>query len=163
MIGPPSSPEKDGLMMGDFFGCMGIHIVCGGTTASIAASYLGKPLEVALDYQSSDIPPVGRIEGVELVTEGVVTVGMVLERARNLLQRGDADYRDKAKIDGVSSICRLLFDAKGDINFFVGTAVNNAHQSPRLAEINFQRKMNIINELVESLKLLGKNVSVRYY
>ena len=61
MIGPPSSPDRDGLMMGDFFGSKGKHIVCGGTTAHLAASYLGKPLEVVLDYQSSTIPPIGRI------------------------------------------------------------------------------------------------------
>ena len=162
MIGPPSSPDRDGLMMGDFFGSKGKHIVCGGTTAHLASSYLGKPLEVVLDYQSSTIPPIGKIEGVELVTEGVVTIGLALEAAKRYLSYGCDDFRDTSKTDGVSALCRLLFDAEGTIRFFIGTAVNNAHQAPQL-EIDFNHKMEVINGLIDSLGKMRKEVTARFY
>jgi protein serine/threonine phosphatase len=162
MIGPPSSPDRDGLMMGDFFGSKGKHIVCGGTTAHLAASYLGKPLEVVLDYQSSTIPPIGRIEGVELVTEGVVTIGLALEAAKRYLSYGCDDFRDTAKTDGVSALCRLLFDAEEPINFYIGTAVNDAHQAPKL-EIDFNHKMEVINGLRDALGKMRKEVTAKFY
>jgi hypothetical protein len=68
-----------------FFAKEGKHIVCGGTTSSIAANYLHKPLTSDLNYIDPEIPPTMRLEGVDLVTEGVVTINRVLEYAKNYL------------------------------------------------------------------------------
>ena len=64
--------------------------------------------------------------------------------------------------DGASMICRLLFEEATDINFFVGRAVNPAHQNPDLP-INFNIKTNLVEELCKCLKSMGKRVKVSYF
>ena len=79
LIGPPSNPDDCSKMMSLFFSKEGKHIVCGGTTSSIAAEFLHKPLMPTVDYPDPEIPPIARIEGVDLVTEGVITINKVLK------------------------------------------------------------------------------------
>lgn len=69
-------------MMSLFFSKEGKHIVCGGTTSSIAAKFLGKKVKASLAFESGDVPPIAEIEGVDLVTEGVITINKVLEYAQ---------------------------------------------------------------------------------
>ena len=162
LFGPPRNRDDADRMMSLFFSKEGKHIVCGGTTSSIAAQYLGKPLRASLCFERSDIPPMGEIEGVDLVTEGVITVSKVLEYARDALDKNDLYEEWSYQHDAASSICRLLFEEATDINFFVGRAVNPAHQNPDLP-INFNIKMNLVNELSECLKKMGKKVKVIYF
>ena len=162
LFGPPRNRDDADRMMSLFFSKEGKHIVCGGTTSSIAAQYLGKPLRASLCFERSDIPPMGEIEGVDLVTEGVITVSKVLEYARDALDKNDLYEEWSYQHDAASSICRLLFEEATDINFFVGRAVNPAHQNPDLP-INFNIKMNLVDELSECLKKMGKKVKVIYF
>ena len=74
LFGPPSNRDDCDRMLSLFFSKEGKHIVCGGTTSSIVAKYLGKPLEATLNFEKSDVPPIAKIEGVDLVTEGVITI-----------------------------------------------------------------------------------------
>ena len=162
LFGPPANRDDCDRMMSLFFSKEGKHIVCGGTTSSIAARYLGKPVRASLKFEQSDIPPIAEIEGVDLVTEGVITVNRVLEYARDYL-KDNATYEQWGfKRDGASLICRLLFEEATDINFFVGRAVNPAHQNPDLP-INFNIKMNLVEELSECLRKMGKRVKVSYF
>ena len=79
LFGPPSNPDDCDRMMSLFFSKEGKHIICGGTTSSIAAKWLGKPLIPKTDQNlSGDIPPMSELEGVDLVTEGAVTMSRVL-------------------------------------------------------------------------------------
>ena len=162
LFGPTRNRDDADRMMSLFFSKEGKHIVCGGTTSSIAAQYLGKPLRASLCFERSDIPPMGEIEGVDLVTEGVITVSKVLEYARDALDKNDLYEEWSYQHDAASSICRLLFEEATDINFFVGRAVNPAHQNPDLP-INFNIKMNLVDELSECLKKMGKKVKVIYF
>lgn len=66
------------------------------------------------------------------------------------------------KKDGASLIARLLFEEATDINFYVGRAINPAHQNPNLP-INFSIKMQLVNELTDCLKKMGKNIKVSYF
>lgn len=162
LFGPPRNRDDADRMMSLFFSKEGKHIVCGGTTSSIAAQYLGKPLRASLCFERSDIPPMGEIEGVDLVTEGVITVSKVLEYARDALDKNDLYEEWSYQHDAASSICRLLFEEATDINFFVGRAVNPAHQNPDLP-INFNIKMNLVAELSAALEKMGKRVKVSYF
>ena len=162
LFGPPRNRDDADRMMSLFFSKEGKHIVCGGTTSSIAAQYLGKPLRASLCFERSDIPPMGEIEGVDLVTEGVITVSKVLEYARDALDKNELYEEWSYQHDAASSICLLLFEEATDINFFVGRAVNPAHQNPDLP-INFNIKMNLVDELSECLKKMGKKVKVIYF
>ncbi|OYP05063.1 serine/threonine protein phosphatase, partial [Lachnotalea glycerini] len=131
LIGPASDPNDDQKMMALFFAKEGKHIVCGGTTSTLAASYLHKTLEIGIpQYISPDIPPIAKIEGVDLVTEGVITINKVLEYAKDYLKDNRQYTYWSYKMDGASMIARLLFEEATDINFFVGKAVNPAHQNP---------------------------------
>ena len=162
MLGPPRDPKDVNKMMSLFFAKEGKHIVCGGTTASIVAQYLNKPLCPTLTFESPDVPPIAKIEGVDLVTEGVITVNKVVSYAKNYLE-GNEEYETwSMKRDGASLICRLLFEEATDINFFVGRAVNPAHQNPDLP-INFNIKMNLVNDLAACLEQMGKRVKISYF
>ena len=78
LYGPPSNPNDNYKMMSQFFAKEGKHIVCGGTTSSIASQQLGKEVTVGFEYIDPGIPPVAELEGVDLVTEGVITVNGVV-------------------------------------------------------------------------------------
>ncbi len=162
MIGPPSNPGDLKKMQTLFFAKEGRHIVCGGTTSKLAAEYLGKPVIPCLDYIDPEIPPIAKIEGIDLVTEGVVTMTKVLEYAGQYLD-GTISIADLSmRKDGASRIAQMLFEEATDVSFYVGRAINPAHQNPKLP-INFNVKMQLIDEVSKKLKEMGKNINVSYF
>ena len=162
LFGPPSNRDDCDRMMSLFFSKQGKHIICGGTTSSIAAKYLRKPLQATLNFEKSDVPPIAKLEGVDLVTEGVITMNKVIEYAKDYLGKNELYEQWNYKRDGASLICQLLFEEATDINFYVGRAINPAHQNPDLP-INFSIKMNLVEELSRSLKEMGKRIKVSYF
>ncbi|MBQ7295746.1 MAG: SpoIIE family protein phosphatase [Clostridia bacterium] len=162
LFGPPSNRDDADRMMSLFFSKEGKHIICGGTTSSIAAKFLRKPLRPSLIFEQSDVPPIAELEGVDLVTEGVITVNKVVEYAEDYLGENKHYEHWSFKKDGASLICRLLFEEATDINFYVGRAINPAHQNPDLP-INFSIKMNLVEELSKSLRKMGKRIKVSYF
>jgi len=162
MIGPPSDPNDVNKMMALFFAKEGKHIVCGGTTSSLAAKYLGKEMNTHLNYVDPEIPPTSEIEGIELVTEGVITINRVLLYASSYLNDNEYYSEWSLREDGASKIARLLLEEATDINFYVGRAINPAHQNPNLP-IQFSIKMRLIDELSECLKKMGKRIKVSYF
>lgn len=162
LFGPPSNRDDCDRMMSLFFSKEGKHIVCGGTTSSIAAGYLEKPLVPEMNFVDPEVPPIASLEGVDLVTEGVITVNKVLTYAQDYLEDNESYQQWSSKRDGASLICRLLFEEATDINFYVGRAINPAHQNPDLP-INFNIKMNLVSELSECLKKMGKRIKVSYF
>jgi len=162
LFGPPSNRDDCDRMMSLFFSKEGKHIICGGTTSSIAAKYLRKPIVPTLDFIDKDVPPIARIDGVDLVTEGVITINKVLAYAKDYLENNESYQQWCFKRDGASLICRLLFEEATDINFYVGRAINPAHQNPELP-INFSIKMNLVNELSSCLEKMGKRIKVSYF
>ncbi|MBQ1317517.1 MAG: SpoIIE family protein phosphatase [Lachnospiraceae bacterium] len=161
LFGPPSNRDDGDRMMNLFFAKEGKHIICGGTTSSIAAKWLNKPLRASLDF-TDDIPPIAYLDGVDLVTEGVITVNRVVEYAKDYIGENTCYETWSNGKDGASRISRLLFEEATDISFFVGKAINPAHQNPDLP-INFNIKMNLVKELSEALKKMGKRIKVSYF
>ncbi|SHI84673.1 SpoIIE family protein phosphatase [Lutispora thermophila] len=163
LIGPPADPKDVRKMMSLFFSKEGKHIVCGGTTSTLAAEFLKKPLEVGIPkYIDPDIPPTAKIEGVDLVTEGIITINRVLEYAKDYLKE-NRKYTDWIyKEDGASLIAKTLFEEATDINFYVGKAINPAYQNPDLP-IGFNIKMRLVEELSLCLKEMGKRIKVSYF
>ena len=162
VIGPPADPANDVKMMNLFFSKEGEKIVCGGTTSNIASRYLGKPIIPTLDYPDPEVPPISKIEGVDLVTEGVVTLSKVLKLGQAFLDGTDTSADWTSKKDGASLIAKELFEKATDINFFVGRAINPAHQNPDLP-ITFGIKIQLINSLAECLKKMGKRIKVSFF
>lgn len=162
LIGPPADRNDCQKMMSLFFSKEGKHIVCGGSTSTIAAQYLNKPIKPTLNFLDPEVPPTAEIEGVDLVTEGVITINKVLKYAQDYLENNESYTQWSYKKDGASQIARLLFEEATDINFYVGRAINPAHQNPNLP-INFNIKMQLVGELADCLKKMGKRIKVSYF
>lgn len=156
LIGPPLHPSDDDAVVRRFLASRGRHACCGGATATIVARVMGKPHQVDLGTGSVDVPPMGRIEGVDLVTEGVLTLSRTLDH----LVRGMAPADLEFKIDGASSLTRLLLHSD-EITFLVGRAINPAHQNPDLPR-ELGLKSHITNEIGAVLERLGKVVKVEH-
>lgn len=154
LITGPAGERKDmPRMLDDFLGSNGMKIVCGGTTSHIIGERLGKEVEIEFRYLDSGLPPTAKIEGIDLVTEGILT----LNRAVNYLKNGTPDCEDNA----ATELIRVLQSCDG-ISFMVGTARNPAHQNA-----NFPTEMLLRRTVVETLASLlrqeGKTVEVNYY
>ena len=157
LFGPPLHSGDVADMLGLFFSSGGIHIVCGGTTAQLVADFLHKPLEIDLRYPVSGLPPVGCIDGVDLVTEGVVTMTKVLELSKDALGgRLDVSSKDD---DGASIVWNHLSNAL-EVNLFVGCAENSCNPSCGIA-VGYRPVL--AKELASVLSRLGKKVVARYF
>ncbi len=162
MIGPATNYDDDKMMLDGFFNKPGKHIVSGGSTAMMVARYLGVDIDTTLEFFDPEIPPTSHIEGVDLVTEGVITMNRVVLLAKDYLDK-DKKYFDWCfKQDGASLLARALFQDATDINFYVGCAVNPAHQNPKLG-IAINTKMKLVDELAKHLKKMGKTIRVFYF
>lgn len=163
LFGPPADPKDATKMMTLFFSKEGKKIVCGGTTSKIAADYLHEPITTSIDYGSDpDIPPIGHVKGIDLVTEGVITMSRVVQYAKEFLNNSDLQNMWSLQTDGASLIAQMLFEYATDINFFVGKAINPAHQNPDLP-ITFGIKIQLVHELSECLEKMGKQIKVIYF
>ena len=160
MLGPSRDPDDEEAMLTAFFAEPGKHIVSGGTTSALAARHLGRELDTTLPaYVDPEIPPTARLEGVDLVTEGVVTLGRVVEYARDYLGDNARYSQWGYKKDGASLAARMLFEDATHVNLYIGRAVNPAHQAAGLP-IGFDRKMQIADQLSDCLKQMGKTVKM---
>jgi hypothetical protein len=165
LIGPPENPNDLSKMMSLFFSKEGKHIVSGGTTSHLAAEYLRRKLDTSVppSRSSPDIPPVSKIDGVDLVTEGIITLQKVVEYAGDFTA-GNENYTDwTGGEDGASLAAQLLFEEATDINFFVGRAANAAHNGDGVTRISFALKMKMIEELSAYLKRMGKRIKISYF
>ncbi|MHB9292888.1 hypothetical protein Holit_02001 [Hollandina sp. SP2] len=163
LVGPPADPHKLSEMMGCFFSEEGKHVVCGGTTSILVAEFLHKPLDTPLPcHLDPTIPPVAQIDGVDLVTEGLITIGQVLKYARNYLARTESAAPWKTGEDGASKIARLLFDEAAELTFYIGRAVNPAHQAGE-SVCGYSDKIGLLKALETCLRNMGKPIQVHYF
>ncbi len=155
LTGPPADKSADEAIVTRFRQCPGFLAVCGGTTAKIVARYLGgKPLEVDLATAKPDVPPLAKVEGVDLTTEGILT----LTKTNDLLQSGSDKETVKFDTDGSSALVRLCLDVD-HIHFMVGLSVNPAHQNPDLPR-QLGMKLAVVREIAEELRKRGKEVTI---
>ena len=155
LTGPPADRSVDKTIIAKFTQRPGFLAVCGGTTAKIVARYLGdKSLEVDLATMKPDVPPLARLEGVDLTTEGILT----LTRTNELLRLGTDQEMVKFQTDAASALLRLCLDVD-HIHFIVGLSVNPAHQNPDLPR-QLGMKLAVIRELAEELRKRGKEVTI---
>lgn len=154
LTGPPSSKGLDNQVAHRFLNLEGWKVVAGSTTAEIIARYLKQPLDVEQDFSSRLAPPRYYIEGVDLVTEGAITLNQVY----NVL---DADPTAFEEESGVTELQRLLRDADR-VNFIVGVARNPAHGDIVFRQRGLLTRASIVPLLAEKLEKMGKLVTVEY-
>ena len=162
--GPPKEKENDEVLVHDFMRERGKRIVCGGSSAQIVARILHRDIKTTLDYTDPEIPPIAKIDGIDLVTEGVLT----LSRTNDLIRKfrdhtmDFSDFKDLDANNGAAMLAKMLLEDCTTLNLFIGKAINPAHQNPNLP-VDLSIKLRIIKELGELLTGLGKTVNVKYY
>lgn len=160
MVGPPVDKEKDDLYIGEFIKREGKHIVCGGTSSQIVARFLGEELHTSLDFSDKEVPPIAFIKGIDLVTEGVITIRKLLKLSEKYIDVKDVTPKYYEKNDGASKLAEMLFEEATEVNFFVGQNVNIAHQG---LPIDTTMKLKLVEALSENLKTMGKKVTIKYF
>ncbi len=160
-IGPPSSKSYDDFLAQKMIEGTNKKVICGGTTALIAQRVLNKNLEVDLDSMKEDVPPIAYMDGFNLVTEGVLTVGKTLRNIKNYNENSFKDALEFNEYDGSSLLSKILIEESTHINFYVGKAVNPAHQNPNFPA-TFNIKLKIIEDLIKELRTSGKEITVIY-
>lgn len=162
--GPPSRKEDDERVVHDFMKQEGKKVICGGTSANVASRVLKREIVTLVKHADPKIPPMATMEGLDLVTEGVLTIGSALD----LLHRYENDEFDEAFFDaldaenGAAKLARLLIEECTDLNLFVGKALNPAHQNSNLP-FDLSVRMNLVEQLKDCAERMGKHVTVKYY
>lgn len=162
--GPPSRKEDDERVVHDFMKQEGKKVICGGTSANVASRVLKREIVTLVKHADPKIPPMATMEGLDLVTEGVLTIGSALD----LLHRYENDDFNEAFFDaldaenGAAKLARLLIEECTDLNLFVGKALNPAHQNSNLP-FDLSVRMNLVEQLKDCAERMGKHVTVKYY
>lgn len=160
MIGPPSSPESDGLVVQEFMAHDGKKVVCGGTSSQVVARELKTQVTTSFDYIDKDVPPIGYINGIDLTCEGVLTLKKLLTYADKYVSVSDPDIKMFKGKDGASLLANLLLLEASEVNLFVGRGVNLAHEG---LGIDNKTKLDSVVKLINILKSLNKKVEIKYY
>ena len=166
MTGPPVSRDDDERITEDFMKDETARkVISGGTSATIVSRELGKPLRVSLDYFDPDIPPIAHMEGVDLVTEGVLTLRRAIELLRDYVEECDLDqefFQELDKKNGASMLAKMLIEDCTELHLFVGRAINSAYQNPGLP-FDLGIRQNLVKQIQELVEKMGKRVTVTYY
>ncbi|MGC6176319.1 SpoIIE family protein phosphatase [Lacrimispora sp. 38-1] len=167
MTGPPKDPEDDVCMVKDFLSGDDTtkRIVCGGTSANIVSRTMDKKLTVSLDYYDPDLPPVAYIDGIELVTEGVLTLNRVLKLLKRYVKNESVTeefFLELDKPNGASMVAKMIIEDCTELKLYVGKAINSAYQNPGLP-FDLGIRQNLVEQLKHAVEEMGKTVTVAYY
>ena len=164
LSGPPVDPENDSKMVHDFMMNANKHIVSGGTSANIVARVLNRKIETSLNYEDPSIPPIAKIDGLDLVTEGVLTLSRTVEILRDYHEKGADDYyfHRLDQSNGAAMLAKILLEDCTTLRMFIGKAINPAHQNPGLPS-DLSIKMKLLDEICDLVAKMGKRVEKLYY
>lgn len=151
--GPPADKEHDSRVVDDFLALPGIKIVCGATTAQIVARRLSRRLQINPADSSLIAPPGYSLEGIDLVTEGAVTLNQLF----NILD-ADPDHFEPA-----SSVTRLYeaIISADRINFIVGGSSNLGHADIAFKQQGIMPRRKAIELLAQKLRSEGRLVDIK--
>lgn len=161
--GPPERKEDDARLMKEFMASEGKKIVCGGTSSQIAARYLNREITNNNDG-TKDVPPTANIRGLDLVTEGVLTMSHTFKLLRRFDSGDiDADFFEALDADnGGARLARILLEECTELNVFVGKANNQVnYENNQLFDISVRK--NLVVQLKDAMEHLGKQVNITYY
>ncbi|NCB33444.1 MAG: serine/threonine-protein phosphatase [Erysipelotrichia bacterium] len=164
MVGPPSKAEDDDKVVDRLLSATGKKVCCGGTTSEIVARVTNRELSTDFSDLMADVPPIGYIDGIDLVTEGVLT----LQKVSRFLDKAAKDpaYAESLmlshEMDGAALLARVLLESNA-ITFMVGLSDNPAHDAIAYSPISLNAKIALINEMAANLKTIGKIIHVEMY
>lgn len=167
MTGPAQDMSKDEEMVASFMGGDETtkRIVCGGTSATIVSRVLKRPLDVSMDYVDPEIPPIAYMDGIELVTEGVLTLNRVVHLLKRYVKNETVSedfFLELDKPNGASMVAKMLIEDCTELHLYVGKAINSAYQNPGLP-FDLGIRQNLVEQLKNTVEEMGKTVTVTYY
>ena len=160
MVGPPADREDDRSYFETFFQKEGMHVVCGGTTAKLVADYLHTKVINIPDSGSEDVPAMSEIKGIDLVTEGLLTLQKLMEYYEDFSEDRLYFNRLIKKKDGAAELFRILFTEATEINFFFGNALNENYTA---LHIDREKKKELALELIVNLEAEGMKVKICFW
>lgn len=152
--GPPADERQDGQAVRQFMELPGTKVVCGGTTADLVARWLGERVRLEQDPISMVAPPRYEIPGIDLVTEGAVT----LNQTYNLLDTDESQLRESS---GVTELRSLLREADC-VHILYGVARNSAMDMVSFRQQGILPRDQILPRLVDKLRAAGKLVTIQH-
>jgi len=155
LTGPPSKKSLDCSYVSDFINMPGQKVICGSTTAEIVARELRLEVKFLSMGNSFGQPPEYWIDGIDIVTEGAVT----LNQTYNIL---DEPTERLSEGSGAENLCLMLHNADV-IHMMIGNSVNTAHDDLIFKQIGVYVRKAIVQQIVKKLKSIGKLVGERYY
>ena len=151
--GPPYHQEKDNEYANEFYNSKAKKAICGGTTANLISRELNIPVRCDIARSVGKLPAVSQLEGVDLVTEGILTLTRTVEYLEN-------GFHDKEKNAAYELMQFLL--SSDCIEFMVGAKLNQAHYDPNLP-IEIEIRKNIVKKMAKILEdKYIKRVTLRY-
>lgn len=139
--GPPYWAEKDKEYAELLDNFDGKKVICGGTTANLIARELGREIKSNLSKDTGNLPACSEMEGINLVTEGVLTLTKVVEYLEDEISEA---------YNAAGKLVELLLDSDC-IHFMVGAKLNQAHYDPDLP-IELEIRKNIIRKMAKILE-----------
>jgi hypothetical protein len=155
--GPPLDITQDEVYAERLLSFPGRKVICGGTTGNLVANYMGETIEMDIPTMRKDLPPIGKLKEVDLVTEGILTISKATEMIRKC--KGDIS-RLSTDRNGAVLLAREILEGDS-IYFLVGQQINEFYQNPLLPK-NISIRRNLIEDLVQLLRSQQKEVMVEY-
>lgn len=155
--GPPLDKKEDQIHAERLLKFEGRKVVCGGTTGNIVSRYLGEEIEMDISTLRPELPPIGKLSKIDLVTEGILTISKSLE----ILKKCNCDL-DRLPTDknGAVLLAKEILMADS-ILFLVGQQINEFYQNPLLPK-NISIRRSLVEELIEFLQEHKKEVQLEY-
>jgi hypothetical protein len=155
--GPPLDVTRDEEYAEQLLSFPGRKIICGGTTGNIVANYMGETIEMDIMTMSKELPPIGKLKEIDLVTEGILTIS----KAKEVLIKCKFDITRLPTIkNGAVLLAREILEADS-IYFLVGQQINEFYQNPLLPK-NISIRRSLIEDLVQLLRNHQKQIILEY-
>ena len=163
LTGPPQDAAQDNYVVDRLMKSDALKVVSGGTTAQIVARRLGVKLSTDIDTMKVNLPPLASMPGVDLVTEGMLTLTAVLALVRTFALSLDdvAESQMLKNTDAASRLAKLLIHDCTHVLLMVGCTVNTAHLEQLPQHLGLRR--HLVTDLAQCLRQLGKEVTMEYY
>lgn len=158
--GPPLDHSKDSMVKQILDEAKGKTVVCGGTASNIVSREYGEEVEIDLATMSKQVPPVGHMKSIDLVTEGVITIQETVRIIRKYIdeRQGNKAFQEN---NGADILANMLVNYATHIDFILGNSINPAHQNPDFPDA-LTSKWRITEELINLMKELNKAVNIIY-
>ncbi|MCF8366379.1 MAG: serine/threonine-protein phosphatase [Bacteroidales bacterium] len=142
--GPPYEKDRDKIYAEKVKNFIGLKVLSGATTGDIISREWGKEIEDTFDFDDPDLPPVSFMDGVDLITEGILT----LTKVSNILK----SYNNQTELGKgpADRIVKMILESD-EIDFIVGTRINIAHQDPNLP-VELEIRRTVVKRIAKVLE-----------